>query len=206
MQWRLKLLFSTIYTYMYYYCSCWDEHQLEDISGWMEKWREKERKEAPAPKMCFIKMCIQHTHQMLVPQTGGPASSPLPSQGYQFERKMQGTQIFPFVAFIRLILTCLPKLARGAVSQQHHTNFCEQGLGAFCPLSEERHVSMRDTWSLLDTDTSWFSPSSISNPVTSSCLSPLVLQFHTLLLLCTASLIHKASSFNFRSLLESNSW
>lgn len=163
--------------YMYYYYSCW--HELEDISVWMEKWREKEGKGVSAPKMCFIKTCIQHTHQMLVPHTGGPASSPLPSQGYEFEKKIQATQIFPFAAFIRFMLICLPKLARGAVSQQHHTNFCEQDLGAFCPFSEERHNSMRDTWSLLGTDTSWFSPSSISNPVTSSCLSPCSTISHT---------------------------
>lgn len=156
--------------------------------------------------MDFIKMCMQHTNQVLVPQTGGPASSPLPSQEYQFERKIKGTQIFPFVAFIRLILICLPELASSAVSQQHNANFCEQGLGAFCPLSEERHISMRDTGSLLDTDTSWFSPSSIGNPVTSSCLSPCSTISHTPPIVSAASLIHKASSIHFRSLFQSNSW
>lgn len=164
----------------------------------------EKKKEVSAPKTGFIKTCIQHTPQMLVPQTGGPASSPLPSQKYQFERKIERTQIFPFVAFIRFILICLPELARGAVSQQHNANFCERGLGAFCPLSEERHISMRDTGSLLDIDTSWLSPSSISNPVTSSCLSPCSTISHTAIV-SAASLIHKASSINFRSLLQSNS-
>lgn len=157
------------------------------LFGWTSG---KKKREVSAPKMCFIKMCIHHTLDACTTNWCGtdPASSPLPSQGYQYKRKIQGTQIFPFVAFIRPILIWLPKLATGAVSQQHSTNFCEQGLEALSPVSEERHVSMRDTGSLLDTDTPWLSPSSISNLVTSSCVLPLFYNFtHSCYCVCCTS-------------------
>lgn len=68
------------------------------LDGELERKRKKRR---AAPKMCFTKMWVQHTHQMLVPQTGGSASSPLPSQEYQFERKIQGIQIFLLPGFFK---------------------------------------------------------------------------------------------------------
>lgn len=111
---------------------------------------EEGQKSISPPKMCFIQTCIQQMYQLRVPQTGGPSANPrLPSQGYQFERKIQGTQTVPLVAFIGLIFLCSPKWARGGVSQQHHTDFYEQGLG-LSVLYLEKGTLTGDTLSILD--------------------------------------------------------
>lgn len=141
-----------------------------DISVWMEKWREKERKGVSAPKMSFIKTCMQHTHQVLVPQTWTWSSSPRISVWKEDTRDTN----LAFPCFYQVILICLPKLATGAVNQQQNTNFCGQGLSV---------QYLRDTGSLLETATSWLSPALLETQAPAP-VSPLVLQFHTLLPLC----------------------
>lgn len=86
----------------------------------------KERKQISAPQnVLHKKKCIQQTYQMLVPQTDRPfANSPLQSQCSQFEKKIQETEIFLFVAFIWLIFFCLPKLARGAIRTSSTVPIC----------------------------------------------------------------------------------
>lgn len=73
--------------------------------------------------MSFMQMCIQQMYQLQVPQTGGPsANSRLPSQGYQFERKIQGTQIVPLLLLLGLFSSaCLNEpevVSESAVSQR----------------------------------------------------------------------------------------
>lgn len=165
--------------------------------------------------MWFIKICIQQTYQILVPQTGGPfANSHLPSQGYQFERKIQGTQIFPFVAFIRLVFFCLPKLAKDAIRASSAMLISISRTLGLSVIYLKKGILAWDTLTLLDIDTSRLSstpvpsqelPRSISNPVTNSCLSPCSAISHTPAIVSATSLVHKASHFIFRLLLQNNS-
>lgn len=88
--------------------------------------------------MCFIKMCTQQRYQMIGSQPGGAsASSHLPSQGYQFERKIKAVK--ELCAYIWLTFFYLPKLARGASSTMLIP--MSRALGLY-PSSEERHISI----------------------------------------------------------------
>lgn len=119
-----------------------------------------------------------------------------------------------FCCLYLFIFFCLPKLARGAVRVSSTMPICMCRALGLSVLSLKKGILAWDTLSILDNGTLHLSPTpipspelpdSISNPVTNSRLFPCSTISHTPAIVSATSVVHKASHFTFRSVLQNNS-